>query len=306
MTYQFSNKVDFYITNVCNYTCENCNRFNNHHFTGWQRWSDYRDVYREWAKKVTVPAAVIMGGEPTLNPSLVEWIYGLADTFQTSVQILTNGTRLQHVDGLYDALRYRAAGQTARSHIGVSIHNLDDFETIRHNIVSFLQGRVVEWGRLINTPSPRWAPTFDSGYSAQDQNGVLINAWLSNAFTEAAIVKTAQGKFTLHNNNEDETKQAFASCAFANFKSYHFIRGKLYRCAPVALMPEFDQQYNLAISDEDRQLLNAYKPLTIENYDEYSEEFYRTIDDPVAQCKFCSPKPETAKIFPIRKGLDPK
>ena len=306
MKYHFDNKVDFYVTNVCNYTCENCNRFNNHHFTGWQRWSDYRDVYTEWAKRVTLTSAVIMGGEPTLNPTLTDWVVGLNDTFGVGVQILTNATRLQYVDGLYDSMLYRVPGQNAGNHIGVSIHNHDDFETIKNNIVSFLGPGVQEWGRLIGVPTPDFMPPYNSDYAAIDQNGVLINAWVSNTFTEAAIVKTAQGGFTLHNNDSDQTRKAFDACAFRRFKSYHFIRGKLYRCAPVALMPEFDQQHNLAISEEDRQLLNAYKPLTIENYNEYSEQFYKTIDDSIAQCKFCSPKPETTKIFPIRKGLDPK
>lgn len=306
MKYHFDNKVDFYVTNVCNYTCENCNRFNNHHFTGWQRWSDYSDVYAEWAKRVTLTSAVIMGGEPTLNPSLTDWVTGLNDTFGVGVQILTNATRLQNVNGLYDSMLYRVDGQNAGNHIGVSLHNHDDFETIRNNIVSFLGPGVQEWGRLINVPTPSVMPPYDSDYSAMDKNGVLINAWVSNTFTEAAILKTAQGRFTLHNNTPEQMAQAFDACAFRRFRSYHFIRGKLYRCAPVALMPEFDQQHHLEISDEDRILLNSYKPLTIENYDEYSEQFYKTIDDSVAQCKFCSPKPETTMIFPIRKGLDPK
>lgn len=306
MKYHFSSKVDFYVTNVCNYTCENCNRFNNHHFTGWQRWSDYRDIYAEWAQRVSLSSAVIMGGEPTLNPTLTDWVLGLNNTFNVGVQILTNATRLNNVNGLYDAIRYLGPGQKSGNHIGVSLHNHADFDNIRHNIVSFLGPGVQEWGRMINRPRPGNVPPYDSDYGAVDNNGVLINAWESNTFTEAAILKTAQGRFTLHNNNEQQTAQAFDACAFRQFKSYHFIRGKLYRCAPVALMPEFDQQHNLDISDQDRQLLNSYRPLTIENYSEYSEQFLGTIDDPVAQCKFCSPKPETVKIFPIRKGLDSK
>jgi organic radical activating enzyme len=310
MTYHFDNKVDFYITNVCNYTCENCNRFNNHHFTGWQQWSDYADIYAEWAKRVTLSSAVIMGGEPTLNPSLTDWITGLNNTFRVRVQVLTNATRLQYVDGLYDIMARPLRKRGLMNTIGISLHNHDDFETIRNNIMSFLSSGVQEWGRLINVPAPTIAPEhnrlYNSDYSAMDQNGVLINAWVSNTFTEAAILKTAQGNFTLHNNTPEQTAQAFNACAFRQFKSYHFIRGKLYRCAPVALMPEFDQQHHLEISDQDRILLNSYQPLTIENYAEYSEQFYKTIDDSVSQCKFCSPKPETRMIFPIRKGLDPK
>lgn len=304
MVHEFPNKVDFYITNVCNFTCEHCNRFNNHHFTGWQRWSDYADIYAEWAKRVKLKAAVIMGGEPTLNPSLPDWIRGLATTFNVDVQTLTNGTRLLEARGLYDALALKNPSTGMPSHVGISIHNLEDFEEIRYNVTNFLKGPVREWGPILNKAMPEntWAPDYKADYSAYDSNGVLINAWISNAFTESAIIPQPDGTFRLHNNNEMETAQAFSSCAFAKFKSYHFIRGKLYRCAPAALMPEFDQQYPFELSPEDREILYSYQPLSIENYDARAQQFFATIDDPIPQCKFCSPNPQPSKIFPIRKG----
>ena len=40
---------------------------------------------------------------------------------------------------------------------------------------------------------------------------------------------------------------------------------------------EFDQQHQLDISDEDRILLSAYKPLTVDNFEEYQEEFFKNL-----------------------------
>lgn len=304
--YEFSNKVDFYVTNVCNYTCEDCNRFNNHSFTGWQRWSDYADTYAEWAKRVKIKAAVIMGGEPTLNPTLSEWVNGLYTTFRADVQILSNGSHLLESRGLYSALSQTDPTIFGTKHIGISLHNLDDFETIRSNIVKFLSGKITEWGRLINVPVPDyWAaqgPYWDHAYVAVDSNGVLIQIFISNEFGKSAITLSTDGKFSVFNNNSVEADQAFNNCAFAQYKSYHFIHGKLYRCAPVGLLPEFDQQHNLNLTDEDRALLNSYQPLTIENFDSYSDQFLKTIDNQIPQCKFCSPYTGHTKIFPIRKG----
>ncbi len=59
MKLKFDEKVEFYITNVCNYTCDNCNRFNNHKFSGWQRWSDYEGIYRQWAERIELQAITI-------------------------------------------------------------------------------------------------------------------------------------------------------------------------------------------------------------------------------------------------------
>ena len=67
-------KAEFYITNVCNLTCSNCNRFNNYNFRGWQRWSDYANEYSIWANKVRLQRITILGGEPLLNPTILDWI----------------------------------------------------------------------------------------------------------------------------------------------------------------------------------------------------------------------------------------
>ena len=80
------------------------------------------------------------------------------------------------------------------------------------------------------------------------------------------------------------------------------INGKIYKCGPAALMPEFDEQFNLDISDQDRKLLHAYKPLTPESWSEKSLRWLEHIDDPIAQCKFC-PQTFTSKIiYPVVKN----
>ena len=97
-------KVEFYINHTCNLTCANCNRFNNHNFVGWQRFSDQEAELEKWAKHIKIKKIVIMGGEPLLNPSLVDWINGLNRLFGPNIQILTNGTRLSKTKKLYSLL----------------------------------------------------------------------------------------------------------------------------------------------------------------------------------------------------------
>ena len=93
------------------------------------------------------------------------------------------------------------------------------------------------------------------------------------------------GRATLHNNTPES---AFSTCAFAHNKNYHFIRGKLYRCGPVGLFPDLDDQFDLDLSPEDKQLIRAYQPLSIDEYDHKNQEFFDHIDDMIPQCKFCS------------------
>jgi hypothetical protein len=290
-----SNKVDFYITNVCNLTCNRCNRFNNYNFAGWQRWSDYESTYESWGQLVDLRAITIMGGEPFLNPSLQEWVNGLNRIFGIEVQVLTNGTRFRQNKNLYSTLLYRSTKTGALNHIGISLHNVNDFEEfMKADILDFLEGPVAiyEKGHVLNI--------WDSDWYFIDKNGIMINVYISNNFGNAAIQQNQYNRFVLHNN---DIELAHQNCAFVKWKSYHFIRGKLYKCGPVALMPEFDQQHNFDISDADRQLLNSYQALSVDNFQNYHAEFFANLDNPIAQCKFCPTQYDAETIYPLRKGL---
>jgi hypothetical protein len=293
----FSNKIEFYITNVCNLTCKNCNRFNNHDFKGWQRWSDYEAIYEQWAELVDIPAIVLLGGEPLLNPTVVEWIHGLRRIFKCDVQVLTNGTRLIKTPGLYEAMQLRSPRNRAQNHIGISLHSLDDWPEIKQNIREFLKGPIKECGTFIGEPPNKCG----SDYSATDANNVLINVWINDHFETSTLVTTSNS-FTLHNNTPDE---AHSNCGFAQWKCYHMIHGKLYKCGPVALLPEFDQQHPLDIPDSDRVLINSYKPLTIDNFAKFNQEFFENLNKPIDQCKFCpvSGDMKIEKLYPVRKGV---
>ena len=291
--HQIPDKVDFYITNVCNLTCENCNRFNNHDFKGWQRWSDYEEQYQQWGRLVKLKAITLMGGEPMLNPTISDWIAGLNKIFNIEVQILTNGTRFRQVKKLYPFLLWRNPykPKLVTNHIGVSVHNLDEWPEIESSIYDFLKPPV----RMLPKGQNHW----NSDWWFCDKNGVQVNAYIVNEFNPSSIIPLPNGGYTLHNS---DPQTAHARCSFAIYKSYHFIKGKLYKCGPVALMPEFDQQHNLDISEEDRVLLNSYKPLDLDNFAEYHKEFFANLDNPIAQCKFCPTRGHVKFIRPVRKG----
>lgn len=293
------NKVDFYITNVCNLTCEGCNRFNNYDFRGWQRWSDYADDYARWSKLVTLRAITIMGGEPFLNPTLPEWVSGLNQLFGIEVQVLTNGTRFPYVKNLYETLLYQSPVSNAKNHIGVSLHNPEQYPRLDSEIRDFLQGPIQVYDKT------DWRNPFKSDHFYIDKNKVIVNVYVIDKFSNSSLTKVAvpnsdtKSVFRLHNSN---VAQAHNNCSFSQFKSYHFIRGKLYKCAPAALLPEFDQQHNIDISDNDRVLINSYRPLSPDNFEEYHQEFFENIDKPIPQCKFCPESYRFTTISPTPKG----
>ena len=134
-------KLEFYITNVCNLTCNGCNRYNNYKFSGWQSWDEAEPILTRWAEKIEIGHPVILGGEPLLNPDIVKWIKGVNKLWpeHAGTQVQSNGTRIDCVKGLEEALDPKVGNW-----LGISIHNPDDREEIFARVRNFLGPTVVE------------------------------------------------------------------------------------------------------------------------------------------------------------------
>lgn len=275
------NKIEFYITNVCNLTCSGCNRYNNYKFSGWQDWNKYESIMEKWAEKIHIQQPVILGGEPLLNPTINSWLQGISRIWPTSYspQIQSNGTRIDLVPGLYDTC------VKTQAWIGISLHSLDDIEPIIARIRNYLQHPIKETQES-NT-------VYGSNYQFIDKNGIRVHIWISDHFTQNNIIEGPNGEFRLYDSNPII---AHNNCAFVKFKNYHMIDGKIYKCGPAALMPKFDDQYPLEVSDEDKKLIHGYRGLSVDEFDERGKEFFRTIDDPIPQCKFCPESYDYKKI----------
>lgn len=295
----FIPNIEFYITNVCNLTCKNCNRFNDYRFSGTQKWSDYESCYEQWAQHVRLQKVTILGGEPLLNPTILDWIDGINRIWKKTVQVLTNGTRLNQVPGLYDRMLRSPDPNTpwVRNWIGASLHNPNDREKLFDEIKKFLKG-TISYYHKDDPQNIDNCMTWGATHAFRDSNGVAIPVWEYTDFYQAAVHRNPAGNLTLY-NNDPET--AHNQCGFAKFKCYHFIKGKLYKCGPVALFPEFDQQFNLDITQEDRQLINSYHPLSVEEFSIRGKQFLDELDLPIPQCKFCPVKQWNDPLFAVTK-----
>jgi len=283
--------IEFYITNVCNLACPQCNRFNDHNFSGHQDWSKYEELYTAWSKKIRLQKVTILGGEPLLNSTVCEWICGINRLWNKRVNLLTNGTRLNHVLGLYDAMmNYRKDGG---NWIGISVHNINDLDLHFAEVKKFLSGPLEFWQGKDNPT------TWGADYSFEDKNRVRINLYIQDSFYKSAVQKNSSGQFTLY---QSDPVEAHNECGFARCQCYHFIRAKLYKCGPVGLFPEFDQQHHFDITDEDRVLLNSYQALSIDEFDARGQQFIDQIDEVIPQCKFCpSAREENQSIQSLNK-----
>ena len=317
--------VEFYITNVCNLNCPNCNRFNNFAFSGHKSWHEYESIYRRWAEILEVKRQIhILGGEPMLNPEFMSWLHGIASLWPNNyVKIVTNGTQFDRWPELYNTLlQYQG-----RVYVEISDHDPDNWIKTENFIKKFLQGKITKKSHLFY-PNP-WRSEYNrvrendwpdcdtyEQYLALpntiktkckyvykiaspmhamqgpdfyvDENHVMmghVKGWL---FFESTLkFDVDRLSFSLHDSDPDK---AFSVCPFAT--CHHFIDGKLYKCGPVGILPEFTKQFRVTMTDKQKMLLDSYKAAEV-GWDETElSNFIANINNKqsIPQCAICPEK----------------
>lgn len=124
-------ECDFPITNICNFNCQNCNRFNNYAFSGYQTWVDYKDTYKKWSNIISLDSWSILGGEPTTNKDYLSWIKGIHELWPAAKgRLITNGSLLKPDDTeLYNTIK----NTNGMVFIEIGLHNQHRL----HEIVDF-------------------------------------------------------------------------------------------------------------------------------------------------------------------------
>lgn len=277
------NYVEFYITNVCNLTCEGCNRFNNYKFKGFQRWDEYEPIYRQWSQEIALANIAILGGEPLLNPDFFKWLQGINQLWPTArLEIVTNGYRLDSIKDLYNYLL-----EHRNVWLNIGIHNKNKKKFIFEKIKNFLKEPLKY--------------EFDSTNKYQehlyitDANGVKIKVEYNWWFHQGALIRN-ENIFHLHSS---DVEKAHNNCHMKT--CHHFIEGKLYKCGVVALLPKFFEQYTNSLSHSDKELMLSYKPLGITNTNEEKINFIENLNNSIPQCKFCPEYYDGKQIYAIEK-----
>lgn len=315
--------AEFYITNVCNLNCTNCNRFNNYAFSGHQLWSDHQDTYRAWAKKIDLKKMAILGGEPFTNPSFMDWVSGVAELWpRAKFSIVTNGTYLSRWPELYHVL----LKEKNRMFLEVTMHGQTLKKEILAGINAFLKAPikkiystetfpVTDWQHTWNRiKDPAWpdCPTIEDlanlpehiqkecyefhelgHYLLLDANGVRVVVSNQAEFMTSAVKINDCDQLSLH---QSDPVKAIDICI--SKYCHHFSHGKLYKCGVAGILPDFLAQFPVHVSDEDSALIHKYDPAQIKWNDDRLAVFLKNLisGDPIDQCKFCPENPVTKEF----------
>lgn len=326
-------KIEFYINNTCNFNCDNCNRLNNYHFSGYDRWKDHEAIYQTWSSKIDFDMITILGGEPTLNPTLDQWVRGVRKLWPDSrLNLLTNGSRLKHWynRGLFEIL------SETNTILQITMHNRSRRDQLLQELSGYLREPVVQ---VRATPSVSWTKSYNEVKDAawpdcetyQDfinlpnwiqqeckhVHGIDWDNWMKNTgrftitdglddrmrieidyaenFVTAPLQYIGGHQFQVYDSDPEEAHRV---CWSKNCT--HMMKGKIYKCHHVALLPEFAKQYDVIITPEDKKLLADYVPLTCDADSVQIKSFVDNLVHSMPQCKLC---PSELQNVLLRSGV---
>ena len=98
-------QIEFHVTHACNFQCEGCQHYSNYQVKGRTPFSEGKEWFSAWSKRVTPERLKLLGGEPTLHPELLPYVQHAADVWpSTDRSLYTNGYFLDRHPGLAELL----------------------------------------------------------------------------------------------------------------------------------------------------------------------------------------------------------
>ena len=258
--------LEIHVTHACNLACQQCSHFSNYGFTGHLSPDAARAWFAAWAERLEPKWVSLLGGEPTLNPALREFLAVARESFpRARIQLVTNGWFLHRHPDLPAAL------EENNVRLELSVHHEGEAYLARLAEILML---LLEWRernrfRLhVRRSYGRWQRLFC--VSGRD------------------LLPVADG----------EPAAAWEACGSRDCLQLH--EGKLWKCPPVAYLPMVAEKFAI-----DRNAWRAwldYRPLAPTCSDEELREFVGRRAESV--CALCPANPEKMPLeSPLRDRL---
>lgn len=259
--------MEYMVTEVCTLSCDYCTNYSNYRTKGSNNWSTARQEIQAWLDRgVSFGKFSLIGGEPTSNPELADYIYGLRSMMpHTIIQVVTNGTVLKHLKEILIALK--TVGNFTL-HLTVHLPNEDFYNTFKNQVLSM----PVEW--QIDMTKPDW---LSECYKLAD--GSLFEIDIPMSF-----IGTYKGQ--LHNMKpyQSDPADAFNTCVQQYCPLMY--QGALYKCSTSGLLKRTLTDHNLQ-TDPDWAPYIDYQGINPDCTEEELAEYCENYNKPLHICSMC-------------------
>jgi hypothetical protein len=242
-------RLEMHVTHACNLTCESCSHYSNYGNRGHLDLNTADRWLSNWSRRCDAGELVLLGGEPTIHPDLVQFIPLIRSHWpNTRILIITNGFFLSRHPLLPDTM-----ARDGRTELSMSIH---------HNSIPYLQ---------------RIRPMIELAQSWRESHGIRVEIVRSYANWTRRYLGHGESMMPF----EDGDPSASWNICPAKHCTQIF-EGKLWKCAPLTYLKVLNQKIKLS-SAWDRYL--SYAPLSPDCTDEELVSFLAKEEEDV--CSMC-------------------
>lgn len=266
--------LDIVIARSCQLNCRGCITFSDHNLVkGYTRINDSLTWLEFWSKKLRPKTLHLFGGEPLMHPELLEWIKQTSNFFMQTIDIQTNGIKVNSLDQKELSemiLKYNV-------NFSISVHSQELWYKEKINQAVKKITDIIGKGT--------WSQTGpDTKYFVGSDNHSLT----LNETTSLPWVSHYQGfgASLMPGNNFDSDKfvESHSYCEAKQFIQLY--NGALYKCPPLAVLDDTLSKYNYPNKNIWRHWLD-YRPLTIESSDSEIANWLDTQAKPERYCNMC-------------------
>jgi Radical SAM superfamily/4Fe-4S single cluster domain len=259
-------QVEYHISSVCNFTCVGCSHFSEEGHAGRATVQSFKDEVGPWSKRLAPQYLLLLGGEPTLNPDLVEIVEECGRTWDKEVKkiLVSNGWFLHKFPNLPKMLK------STNTRLDLSIHH-DSPEYLAK--LAEIRDLVKSWGIV-----PR----------------------MRESFRDWSLYRVGHGKDTRPFHDEDP-QRSWDVCASRHCLQIH--EGMLWKCPPISYLGMHLNKYINDMTDEvarEWEPYSSYRPLDVSCTDVELMEFVNRRSE--GCCSMCPASPTPfRKPDPVRR-----
>jgi len=251
-------ELTIYISHTCDLACDKCFTYNNLNWGKHFRKDDSVNVLKD---AVDFNEIFLLGGEPLLNPHLLEWMTWVEQLWPDSNKwIVTNGRQLDKLPSNWEN----------NWKLEISAHSVTDLQTI----LDWADNNSITYSKFYNDrhTDAKWHYRLLLGDTVV---GELSEAW--HFFDTPVILENNKPiRWTkLHNKEEQHNICPAKECM-------HLLNGRFYRCPQQAILPQLSSKFKIE---------EPFKSIAEDDVGCDPKEFLEWVtskDVPQAQCQLCN------------------
>lgn len=271
--------IQYYINNDCNLSCHNCISYNNFNYRGYYKWQDYENKNKIWPRYINPGQISILGGEPYLNPDLINWAHGVRSIWpeHNFITLATNGTLLD---------RNKVKNTTKQIlnlgiQIEISVHDKNQHSKITEDFFQILREEDIIFD--VEDIWDDYTAAYDKQRIRRSETGEVLGTIASAYMFENISVNTVGETINFYSSDPDKAHDVCLAR-----ECHYILNGDLYKCVVVSTAKEFSNQYTL--DSRSKSLLDQYKPCDPLSGEEEINKFLDAIKKTIPQCSLCPSK----------------